>query len=129
MFKVTLCLYGKQEKGLTAVDTIRRLGLTADATALRSADSQAPIRQFEVPESFARRHAKLFQEHERVDVYLGFADLDAGDCFEVKTVSGPNGDIVCVGLAELSAERAMHLAERVMPRKTAEGDSARCIPC
>ena len=129
MFKVTLCLCEEREAGLTAVDTIRRLGLTADATALRSADSQAPIRQFEVPESFARRHAKLFQEHERVDVYLGFADLDAGDCFEVKTVLGPNGDIVCVGLAELSAERAMHLAERVMPRKTAEGDDARCIPC
>ena len=129
MFKVTLCLCEEREAGLTAVDTIRRLGLTADATALRSADSQAPIRQFEVPESFARRHAKLFQEHERVDVYLGFADLDAGDCFEVKTVLGSNGDIVCVGLAELSAERAMHLAERVMPRKTAEGDDARCIPC
>ena len=127
MFKVTLCLCGKQEKGLTAVDTIRRLGLTADATALRS-DSQASHRRFEVPESFARRHAKLFQEHERVDVYLGFADLDAGDCFEVKTVLGSNGDIVCVGLAELSAERAMHLAERVMPRK-AEKDSAYCIPC
>jgi len=128
MFKVTLCLCEEQEEGLTAVDTSRRLGLTAGATALRS-DGQAPLRRFEVPESFARRHAKLFQEHERVDVYLGFADLDAGDCFEVKTVLGPNGDIVCVGLAELSAERAMHLAERVMPRKTAEGDGARCIPC
>jgi len=128
MFKVTLCLCEEREAGLTAVDTIRRLGLTADATALRS-DSRASHRRFEVPESFARRHAKLFQEHERVDVYLEFADLDAGDCFEVKTVLGSNGDIVCVGLAELSAERAMHLAERVMPRKTAEGDSARCIPC
>ena len=129
MFKLTLCLCEEREAGLTAVDTLRRLGLTADATALRSADSLAPLRQFEVPESFARRHAKLFQGHERVDVYLGFADLDAGDCFEVKTVLGSNGDIVCVGLAELSAERAMHLAERVMPRKTAEGDDARCIPC
>ena len=110
------------------MDTIRRLGLTADATALRS-DSRASHRRFEVPESFARRHAELFQEHERVDVYLGFADLDAGDCFEVKTVLGPNGDIVCVGLAEPSAERAMHLAERVMRRKKAEKGGPCCIPC
>ena len=110
------------------MDTIRWLGLIADETAIRS-DSQAPLRQFEVPESFARRHAELFQEHERVDVYLGFADLDAGDCFEVKTVPGPNGDIVCVGLAELTAERAMHLAERVMHRKKAERGGPCCIPC
>ena len=126
MFKVTLCLYGKQEKGLTAVDTIRRLGLTADATALRSADSQAPIRQFEVPESFARRHAELFQNKYVINRELAFSDLDAGDCIG-EIVPGPDGDTVFVGLADISPERGMDLAERAWQREEAEHGPVSCL--
>ena len=126
MFQVRLYIYGRRQEGLTALDTIRRLGLTADATALDYDSCQERRRKIEVPESFARRHAKLFQNKYVINRELAFSDLDAGDCIG-EIVPGPDGDTVFVGLADISPERGMDLAERAWQREEAEHGPVSCL--
>ena len=104
MFQVRLYIYGRRQEGLTALDTIRRLGLSPDATALDYDSCQERRRKRE----------------------LAFSDLDAGDCIG-EIVPGPDGDTVFVGLADISPERGMDLAERAWQREEAEHGPVSCL--